>query len=303
MNYFGRNLRPYKANLHTHSTVSDGDYSPAEVIRLYAERGYDLLAFSDHSVANPVSTYDGRGMTLVSGMEIHPWGPRGERWHLLALGLPEDFPDPVTSDDTTPQHCIDAAKAVGAAVFCAHPVYCGFRHDDVARLQRLDGIEVFNSACRFAGKGFNMQIWDELADDGILYNAIAVDDMHRAPDLFNGWTMILTDQPLTQESAVAALKAGDFYATQGPEIHSITCQDGILEADFSPCTEVVGVSTKWRGYPAMWENLTGPDDGIREITHCRLRLKYDIPHSYVRLQLKDRLGHYAWSNPVRFNWP
>ena len=41
--------------------------------------------------------------------------------------------------------------------------------------------------------------------------------------------------------------------------------------------------------------------GIQEITHCRIKLKLDIPNSFVRLQLKDRLGHYAWTNPIPFN--
>ena len=113
--------------------------------------------------------------------------------------------------------------------------------------------------------------------------------------------MVLTDKPLSQESIIQALRQGDFYATQGPVIHSISLQDGVLEADFSPCTEAIGVSYAWRGYPAMCYNFNGPGDGVQEITHCRLALKHDIPQRWVRLQLKDRLGRYAWSNPIVFN--
>ena len=92
MNFYGRELPVFKCGLHTHSTVSDGSFTPAEVIRKYARAGYDVLAFTDHRKPNPVSTYDGLGMTLISGMEIHPRGPRNLTWHLLALGIPEDFP-------------------------------------------------------------------------------------------------------------------------------------------------------------------------------------------------------------------
>lgn len=43
MNYFGNELKAFKANLHTHSTTSDGKFEPEKVIRLYAEAGYDVL--------------------------------------------------------------------------------------------------------------------------------------------------------------------------------------------------------------------------------------------------------------------
>ena len=88
MDFYGRRLHSYKANLHTHSTLSDGEFPPQEVIRLYREHGYSVLAFTDHRKTNPVSGYDGGGLTLLSGIELHPNGPRGIRWHLLALGVP-----------------------------------------------------------------------------------------------------------------------------------------------------------------------------------------------------------------------
>lgn len=42
----------YKANLHTHSNASDGDYSITEMVQLYYDRGYDILAMTDHGVIN-----------------------------------------------------------------------------------------------------------------------------------------------------------------------------------------------------------------------------------------------------------
>ena len=301
VNYYGQQLKAYRASLHTHSTMSDGKFTPVEVIQFYADEGYDILAFTDHSRTNPVSAYDSKGMTLISGMEMHPMGPRGECWHLLALGLPEDFPSPDADKNATAQSCIDAARAAGGLVFCAHPSFCGFRSTDIAPLQGLEGLEVFNSGTRFAGKGFNMQCWDELLDEGHWMRAIAVDDMHERRDLFCGWTMILTDEPLSQASALRALRLGNFYATQGPQLISVSLHDNVLEAEFTPCTEVIGVSWKWRGYPAVCDNFTGPGDGQREITNCRLKLKNDIKECWIRLQLKDSQGRYAWCNPVRFN--
>ena len=43
----------YKANLHCHSTVSDGRFTPEELKRMYMERGYHAIAYTDHRVCAP----------------------------------------------------------------------------------------------------------------------------------------------------------------------------------------------------------------------------------------------------------
>lgn len=43
----------YKANLHMHTTISDGVLTPQEVKRLYVNEGYSIVAFSDHEVMVP----------------------------------------------------------------------------------------------------------------------------------------------------------------------------------------------------------------------------------------------------------
>ena len=47
MNFYGTELPVFKSALHIHSTVSDGDFTPDEVIKRYAEAGFDVLAFTD----------------------------------------------------------------------------------------------------------------------------------------------------------------------------------------------------------------------------------------------------------------
>ena len=79
-------MNAYKSALHIHNTVSDGDLSPEEVIKVYKQAGYDVLAFTDHHQAKPVSAYNAIGMTLFAGIELHPKGPRDVIRHLLTLG-------------------------------------------------------------------------------------------------------------------------------------------------------------------------------------------------------------------------
>ncbi len=65
----------YKANLHTHTTQSDGRMPPAEVIGHYHQRGYHILAITDHDRctwpwqkfgADPAQL----GMLAVAGNEL-----------------------------------------------------------------------------------------------------------------------------------------------------------------------------------------------------------------------------------------
>ncbi|MCX7180169.1 MAG: PHP domain-containing protein, partial [Proteobacteria bacterium] len=71
--------RVTNADLHCHSTVSDGLLAPAEVVRRAVTNGVDLLALTDHdelgglAVARGVATQ--LGLRFVDGVEISiSWG-------------------------------------------------------------------------------------------------------------------------------------------------------------------------------------------------------------------------------------
>lgn len=83
----------FKVNLHTHTTNSDGGYTPQEIVDLYRDKGYDALALTDHRFSNKISELNSGSMTLIPGIETHPTGPRGIMLHFVGLGLPEDFAD------------------------------------------------------------------------------------------------------------------------------------------------------------------------------------------------------------------
>ncbi len=283
----------FKANLHSHTTNSDGHFSPDELISLYSEAGYQVLAFTDHHVSNPVSTYDSKGMTLLSGMEVHPPGPRGIPWHLLALGTPEDFQN---NPDWSGQEAADAILAAGGVFFIAHPYWSGFTAAELMSLSGPLGIEVFNTSTRYIGKSFNMQIWDECLDHQARYSALAVDDVHRRRDLFKGFTMISAEDASPQ-ALIKALSEGSFYASQGPLFQSISIKDGIFEAEFTPCEEVILLSNRSRGFLGAAKDLEGPESPKSVCQEFRCDLSKVPSGSYLRCQICDSQGKYAWSNP------
>jgi predicted metal-dependent phosphoesterase TrpH len=81
------------ADLHLHSTASDGAKSPAAVVRHAAAEGLACIALTDHdSVAGyQAATDEGArvGVTVMTGCELSVQGPAGEL-HLLAYGFQVD---------------------------------------------------------------------------------------------------------------------------------------------------------------------------------------------------------------------
>jgi len=63
-----------KADLHTHSTASDGQYAPAELARLVKNRGAEVWALTDHDSVNGVSEAveagEGLGLKVIRGVEL-----------------------------------------------------------------------------------------------------------------------------------------------------------------------------------------------------------------------------------------
>jgi len=308
IDFYGKKLNTYRANLHTHSTTSDGKFTPDEVLKLYADAGYDVICLTDHMRLNHMEELDPHGMLLIPGVELHPAGGRIRRSHLLAVNVPTDFDISVARASETGenymQQTVDAVNAAGGLCYFAHPYWCGFRAEEIAALHGLAGIEVYNTSTRYIGRAYNMQLWDELCDMGLPLPALAVDDTHRPRDLFMGWTEICCEKR-TPECVVDALRRGSYYATQGPRFKRISFEDGIFEAEFTPVTSAIGLSNQCRGFCAGVPNFTG-DGSAPEITSCRFDTrdinaakKTFIDCSYLRCQIIDAEGRHAWSNPIR----
>ena len=62
------------ADLHLHSTASDGEHSPQEVVRRAVQAGFDTLALTDHDsvegLAQAREAADALGVRLIPGVEL-----------------------------------------------------------------------------------------------------------------------------------------------------------------------------------------------------------------------------------------
>ena len=298
MSYYGEQRLALRANLHSHTTSSDGKIAPQELIRLYAERGYDVLALTDHRQIHDVSPYDPCGMVLIPGGEINPVNPGQMRWHILVLNCPLDFKyaTPV-NPEVLAQEVIDAANASGGLAAVAHPYWCNFSSETVKRVNDYFAIEVYNSQCRDVDRAYSLQTWDELLLDGCKVNAIAVDDVHSAPALFRGWTMICAKER-TVESIMDALRKGEFYASQGPEFRKFEIVGDTLTVEFSDVTDCCFMARTGRCCIAKSEPQ-GPGSESPVINSATLDLSnMRTGINFVRCHICDAQGHHAWSNPI-----
>ena len=293
--------RFWRGNLHTHSTRSDGVLSPDEVCRRYRAEGYDFIALTDHFVGiykyPIVDTVPMRteGFTTILGAELHSGAmANGELWHILAVGLPADFA-PSNSPHFTPVEGQEtgaeiAARAVAAGAFVAiaHPQWSGLTLADARGITAAHAVEIYNHGCaNGCDRADGFGIADLLLSEGRRLTMIATDDAHfYEPDHFGGWVMVKATEN-TPEALLAALKAGHFYSSQGPELRDVRLEGKKVVVESSAVSAVIvqGTGTGAKGVHG------------HSMTRCEVPLDRLEGSPWLRVTVMDAAGKRAWSNP------
>lgn len=88
-----------KLDLHTHSTASDGQYRPAELVKMAKEKGMEMYALTDHDTVGGIEeareTAERLEVNFVAGIEISTH--KGEEIHMLGLYIDEQCSDIVNA--------------------------------------------------------------------------------------------------------------------------------------------------------------------------------------------------------------
>ncbi|AKZ59553.1 putative metal-dependent phosphoesterase (PHP family) [Streptomyces ambofaciens ATCC 23877] len=296
---FDRPGRFWRGNLHTHSNRSDGALSPEESLRHYRDAGYDFVALTDHFRAEygfPVT--DTRplrtaGFTTLLGAELHaPRTEAGPSWHIVAVGLPLDFA-PLRPGETGPQLARRARNA-GAFVGMAHPSASLLTAADAESLEAAHAVEVYNALSAREDRGDSWHLTDVLLNRGHRLTVYAADDAHFQPQDPPGcaaWVQVRAES-LDPDQLVAALKAGHFYSSTGPELHDVRVDGGLVSVRCSPARKVL---------------LTGGVPGAQvaqgeALTECSLPVEM-FRHGYCRVTVEDAAGGRAWTNPIHLAAP
>ncbi len=259
----------YRANLHTHTTVSDGTYTPAEIKQLFSEHGYSVVAFTDHNVMVPHRELTDENFLAITSYEIDT---NGEMPCGTVLSLPTyhlnfyaKHPDEIRYPCPNPAYCfansgkhaaeqphytgdyvrrysvegqnemIAEARRLGHLVSYNHPDWSLQHYPDYAGLEGVTAVEVYNTGCVVEGYVLDAgdHVLDELLSLGKRVYPIATDDCHGPHDMFGGWVRFKAPV-LTYEAIMNAYENGDFYASWGPELESLTLEDGLLRVTCAP---------------------------------------------------------------------
>lgn len=89
-------------DLHTHTTASDGAYSPAELVKLARKKGVTVLGITDHDttagVDEGLKAARKEGITVVPGVEINAYDAKTE-YHILGYYIDHHDPQLVETLD------------------------------------------------------------------------------------------------------------------------------------------------------------------------------------------------------------
>lgn len=284
-----------KGNLHTHTTRSDGALSPEETIRIYAEKGFDFLALTDHRIYHRLHAPKESGILLLPGMELDATVPDSPVHCLHLVSVGSDTENAFQQDQTfrseqvahigDAQHLIDEINAAGNLPIVCHPEWSGMGYAEVSALQRFGLMEIWNSGCALdCMLDRNAAYWDELLNDGRMVYGVASDDCHAVSHMGVGSVRVRAEK--TTESILAALKAGAFYASCGPEIYDFYVENG--EAHIC-CSEAACI--RFRNF--RWPAHVCKGDRLMEAS---VRLPETI--RYIRAEVYDQQGRCAWTNPI-----
>ncbi len=230
-----------KAQFHSHTTQSDGEHTPPELVDVYAKAGFDVLAITDHWKATyPWKNYDinteETGMVAIQGAEPSFRGPREH--HIVSL-----FSN-VTGRDMEFEQTLAIIDMVGGLASFAHPARSTERNNNetadyiyfLDNYRQIYGIDIFTRATFSDTERWpiNTKLYAEIIMHyGTPENEgwrpvwmTSTDDLHKIEDIDQGFQIQLVDT-LNRDHVYDSLKDGKFFwvanapGEQPPVIKSI----------------------------------------------------------------------------------
>ena len=204
----------YKANLHCHTTCSDGKLSPEEIKEAYMAKGYSVVAYTDHFLLVPHGELTDENFLALNGVEldngqnisVHKYK---KTCHMCFIALDPDntaqvcyhhekyvrgnmlsYRDKVRVDESIPDfernydpECISEMMRIGRErgffVTYNHPTWSMEHYGDYSRYENMHAMEIYNHSSGAAGyEDYDPQVYDHLLRQGKRIYCLATDDNH-----------------------------------------------------------------------------------------------------------------------------
>ncbi len=313
----------YKANLHCHTNCSDGDLTPAEVKKVYSEKGYSIVAYTDHDILLSHQDLTDDKFLALNGLELE-FNEKVEltnttkTCHICAIALDEDnltqpcyhrekfllgipnlLRDKIKYDNSLPDFerefspeninkAIKECRDKGFFVTYNHPVWSLETYNDYINYEGMNAMEICNYSSLASGYAeYNENKYDEMLTAGKKIYCVGADDNHnhRTGRMYDsfGAFVVIKADKLEYKTITNALLNGDFYASQGPEIYDLWLEDNRLYVKTSKC-DSIRINTDLRLTNVVYDTGEGLDIA-----------SFTIPKGikYFRITVTDKEGKHA----------
>lgn len=330
MKFIEKGAPQYRANLHCHSTRSDGTIPPEELIRLYKEQGYQILAITDHEATYEYNSFTTPEFLMVTGYEayIRPsavcaYDPFGEEIHMNLLAkdpnnltmigrdlnfckyMPHDLAMSRPAVELGPrqynrayiQKFIDTANANGYLVSYNHPCWSMQPAEEILSYEGCYSMEIFNAGCDVINAAeYNIALYDALLRKGKYWYCHGADDNHNKDPMDSrlsdsfGAWTMVLAEELTYDAVMKALEEGRFYASTGPMITALEIEGDKVHLECSPAARIVMHSSM-----KQCKNICAPFGEV--ITEADFIIPENAPHVYFSVHAED--GKQAYTHAFR----
>lgn len=311
-----QNAHFYKANLHCHSTVSDGKFTPEELKQAYMAQGYSIIAYTDHEILISHNDLSDEHFLALNGYEYEIIEPMTEEknqnrlrkachlclialepdnlrhvcWHGLIWGNAPQYLDQADFDRENPPYVprysgegvtevMQTARNAGFFVTYNHPAWSMEDMADIVNYYGMNALEIYNTNTAIRGwEAYCPYIYDSMLRRGKRIGCVAADDCHRQEHFFGGWTVIAAED-LQYRNVTKALERGDYYASTGPEIQALWYEDGRI---YVKCAEESTIKANYGSRNA-------------EMHHGKTETSFPVRDSdiFVRITVTDKNGKSA----------
>lgn len=208
----------YKANLHCHTNLSDGKCTPEQVKQIYLDKGYSIVAYTDHDIFIRHPELCDDKFLALNGFEIESNEPCNQTpynfnilksCHFCCIALdPETEIQPgwnrkaylfgnatnnahlVKFDESQPDYWrehtgesrsehMKMCRDAGFFVTYNHPTWSLEDYTDYMNFHGMHAFEIFNGSCICAGfDDYNPRVYDDMLRGGERIYCIGADDNH-----------------------------------------------------------------------------------------------------------------------------
>lgn len=313
----------YKGNMHCHSTLSDGHYTPEELKEIYKGKGYSFLAITDHEFFKAHPELDDEDFITITSAEYaikqFPEQSTLKNFNMKVCHL--NFYAKEQSNDYSfdynsvydhyekqgvtinkPEHdvpriygaeginnLIKNAHENGCFVCYNHPRWSLENYGDYCHYEGLWGVEVYNNSCAVHGLyDYDINVVDDFLRDGKRVFVSCGDDNHNLDENSRlldsfGAFVMVNTDELSYSAIIDGLLSGDFYASMGPVIDELYVEDDKVHIKCSDAKRI-SYSTRGRRTKAVYSTEGYVNEAVFEIKDT---------DEYFRIDVMDAEGRRA----------